>query len=414
MGTNKWSYTAGEHGNSVTVYERNVGGNLYVRIWDPTLQAGKGGYRRRSLGHRNRERAKSYADQQAAKLREGESELQSGRLTVDRLFKLYRRHRLGRKGEAEQKVNERQLEAWKRWLGPQKDPAKISLREWNAYAETRAAGEVDARGRPVSEDERRPVGPRTVAKDLNFLNHVLRWATRWRTAAGHYLLNENPTRGFDVPKEKNPNRPIATDERVDAIREVADRVEMEVSWSDDRKTVRSHFPELFEVMVGTGRRISAVCALRHEDLRFESVEDAPHGAIRWPADTDKTGRETTVPITPNVRQALGRVRRRFPGIGRTPLFPAPSDRQKPMSRYLADDWLREAEELAGLEPQDGGLWHPFRRRWVTKRKHLPDVDVARAGGWKSLEAVRRCYQGADRETVLRTVLEAGELHEAES
>jgi hypothetical protein len=87
-----------------------------------------------------------------------------------------------------------------------------------------------------------------------------------------------------------------------------------------------------------------------------------------------------VPVSPEVREAIDRILRERPGIGSAPLFPAPGNAQKPISRHLADRWLRRAEELAGLEPQKGSLWHAYRRKWATERKHLPDVDVAAAGG----------------------------------
>ena len=59
-----------------------------------------------------------------------------------------------------------------------------------------------------------------------------------------------------------------------------------------------------------------------------------------------------------------------------------------MTRHLADKWLRAGERLAKLEPLKGSLWHAYRRKWATERKHLPDVDVAAAGGWKSLQALK--------------------------
>ena len=73
-----WSFSAGSRPHTVTVFERTAGGPLWVRVWDPTLQGGKGGRRRLSLKHRNRERAKSYAFAQAALLREGEDEPPEG------------------------------------------------------------------------------------------------------------------------------------------------------------------------------------------------------------------------------------------------------------------------------------------------------------------------------------------------
>ncbi|MGH7628449.1 MAG: hypothetical protein ACREOF_03510 [Gemmatimonadales bacterium] len=66
-----WSYAAGRKGWMVTVFERGAGSLLYARAFDPTLAGGKGGYRRVSLGHRDREQATSYALEQAAKLRDG-------------------------------------------------------------------------------------------------------------------------------------------------------------------------------------------------------------------------------------------------------------------------------------------------------------------------------------------------------
>ncbi len=54
----------------------------------------------------------------------------------------------------------------------------------------------------------------------------------------------------------------------------------------------------------------------------------------------------------------------------------------------------------------------YRRKWATERKHLPDVDVAAAGGWKELESLRQCYQQADEATMLEVVLSGGKLRES--
>ena len=183
---------------------------------------------------------------------------------------------------------------------------------------------------------------------------------------------------------------------------------MESRWGK-RREVRSYLSELLDIVNGTGRRISAVCKLTYEDLR---PDQGPHGSIMWPAATDKTGRETVVPISPEVRRAIDRILRERPGIGSAPLFPSPENPQQPISRHLADKWLRKAEKLAELEPQRGSLWHAYRRKWATERKHLPDVDVAAAGGWKGPHTMKVSYQQADAETMLRVVLEAGELREA--
>ena len=119
-----------------------------------------------------------------------------------------------------------------------------------------------------------------------------------------------------------------------------------------------------------------------------------------------------MPIGPAVRAAVDRIRAERPGIGSAPLFPSRDDPQKPISRHVADAWLRKAEATANLEPQTGRLWHAYRRKWATERKHLPDVDVAAAGGWKTVQTLQTAYQQADAETMFRVVMEAGELRDA--
>ena len=65
--------------------------------------------------------------------------------------------------------------------------------------------------------------------------------------------------------------------------------------------------------------------------------------------------------------------------------------------------LGRAEEKARLVKLERGVWHPYRRLWAVERKHLPDVDVARAGGWRDLTTMKRSYQRADPVTTLRAV-----------
>ena len=59
----------------------------------------------------------------------------------------------------------------------------------------------------------------------------------------------------------------------------------------------------------------------------------------------------------------------------------------------------------------GGTWHPYRRLWATSRKGMPDVDVAKAGGWSSLDALKTAYQRPDDETMLAVVTGGVEIRE---
>lgn len=60
--------------------------------------------------------------------------------------------------------------------------------------------------------------------------------------------------------------------------------------------------------------------------------------------------------------------------------------------------MGKAEELAGLQKLERGIWHPFRRGWATQRKHLPLQDVAAGGGWTDTATVLKSYQHADSES----------------
>ena len=117
MSSKKWKHHEGQKGGTVTVYERERGGLLYARAFDASMQSGKGGYRRVSLGHRDKDRAKAYALEQAAKLQKGRDDITLGRITLGQLFALYRKHRTPRKSKGEQKADKRRTALWARFLG---------------------------------------------------------------------------------------------------------------------------------------------------------------------------------------------------------------------------------------------------------------------------------------------------------
>jgi integrase len=406
-----WSHTEGARGYTVTVYEREPGGVLYARTFDPKLGGGKGGYRRLSLGHTNRERAEVYAVDQAAKLRTSQSELQGGKSTMARLLAEYLANRTPRKSSGEQQEDRRRAQMWARYLGPQRDPHAITLGEWERFIDLRGCGQLGADGASVPEVQRRPVGARTVEADLKWLRWLLNWGTRWRDAAGKYALRENAVRGYDLPAEKNPARPLASDDRFDSLRAASEQVEMELRLGGKRTRQRSYLSELLDLLHDTGRRIRPICELRYEDLRLEPSPKAPFGAIQWPGQTDKEGKAWSAPITPRARAALDRVLKERPGIVGAYLFPCPTDPSRPVQYERVRTWLLAAERLAGLRKQHGSTFHAFRRAWATARKHLPTPDVAAAGGWNSTVTLDRCYQQPDEGTMLSVVLGGYELRE---
>lgn len=75
--------------------------------------------------------------------------------------------------------------------------------------------------------------------------------------------------------------------------------------------------------------------------------------------------------------------------------------------------LLQAEALAGVEEQNGSLWHAYRRKWATERKFMPVADVAAAGGRSDRSTVQNIYQQPDQATLLRVVSEPERLREAQ-
>jgi integrase len=416
----KYSRRFGPRGNTVTLYEREPDGTLYVRCYDPTLADGKGGYRRECLGHRDIKRGEIRAQELSLKIAKGEEDLSAGRITLRQLFAVYERDHVPENKPHEQSVKRRQMELWIRVLGPNKNPHKITLREWRQFIRARRTGAIDARGRPVPEGKRRPLGDRVVGKDCAFLNHVVDWGVAEQISEDRYLMEYNPIRRrrrgsgntFVIPKEANPRRPVASHDRYLAIRAISDQVTMEIRCNGKRERVRSYLSEILDVVNGTGRRANAVCSLRYEDLRLERTPLAPHGGIVWPAETDKKDSEWTAPLDAETREAIDRILRERPGIGRAPLFPTPADPTVPIRRDVADKWLLKAEELAKVRKQNGSLWHAYRRKWVTEREEHPLSAIAGAGGWSDTQTIEKCYLKTKPETILAVVTEPKRLRHA--
>ena len=308
-----------------------------------------------------------------------EEGLDAGPLLLDDLFRLFRSERLPEMHGKHRRETERQLTMWKEVLGGSFDVQGFSRRDWDHFLRLRSLGAIDAYGWEVRDPEkRRPVSKRVCAKDLAFLRSVCKWATEWRDPrTKRFLLEFNPTRGLPLPREENPRRPVVTHDRYLRLLEKADRVQVKTGHGKQAKLVRSPLRELLVIAEGTGRRIGAIVQLRWSDWL---PERGAFGAMRWRADSDKLSREWITPVTAEVREAIEGWRRESPGVGETPMLPSPKDPGECLSVDLASKWFLQAEELAGLNHLDWGLWHSFRRKWAIERKGLELRYVAFAGG----------------------------------
>jgi integrase len=148
----------------------------------------------------------------------------------------------------------------------------------------------------------------------------------------------------------------------------------------------------------TGRRLGAIRQLRWDDVLWD------RSAIRWRAEADKKRREWVVPIPEPLLGELRQFRRRLGTVAGW-MFAGERKPDVPMDRHLFDRWLAHAERKAKLPKLAGGLWHPYRRKWATERKHLSITDVAAAGGWQDTATLLTCYQQPTNDTLLAVMSE---------
>jgi integrase len=270
------------------------------------------------------------------------------------------------------------------------------------------------------------VRSRAVACDLKPLKAMLRWATTVRTRRGAgRLLEQNPLDGFTLEREKNPRRPVATWERFEktraAIAELRDDPALRENGEEEAKAAaqarhaanRLRWIKLDLALVlveGTGRRVGSVRQLQWPDF------DLTRGRIRWRAEADKKRRDSTVPVTSALVEEAKRARAMIAELAELQalqgfVFFAETDSSRPVDRDTLNRWLEIAEKHARLDPLEGGLWHPYRRKWATERKHHPLKDVAEAGGWKDVNTLLTCYTAADEETMLAVMSERRKVRE---
>jgi integrase len=173
-------------------------------------------------------------------------------------------------------------------------------------------------------------------------------------------LREHPLRGIELPREKNPRRPVMTEEIYQKLLAVADQVHSQLKLA-------------LVIAEGTGRRLTAWRRLRWGDFDCEAK---PFGAIRWRAENYKKGYEQVVPVSSTARDALLEARRQQKVIGTTWVLRSDLDPRLPVKRELFDQRLRRAYKLAKVEKEPGSLWHALRRKWATERKGCPINDLA--------------------------------------
>jgi len=393
-----WSQTVEQAGIVVRVYERTPGGMLYRDVHY------NGRRDRKGMGHHDRPLALSQARSFARALGEQTHAGTMGPVTLGTLIQLYLAHRAPQLSAERQERTQIYLSLLRRHFGDDFALVDLDQTRIDGYVAARRTGTLRA---ATGSGKRDRVRDGTIRQNLNLLAAMLRWARGFRIN-GRRLLLASPLDGIKLPSERNVRRPIASEDRYRRTQAKAAAVDP-----------TGRLACLLALARYTGRRINAICQLRAADvlLSGDAIERAlaatgrdvresaymPHGAILWQSVHDKLGYEELTPLAAPARAALDAYLRQAAIVGDAPLFPSGRASLLPIHKNMASYYLLRAERLAGLAKLDRGSWHPYRRLWASERKHLSDVDVARAGGWRTIGVMRQSYQLADAQTVLSVV-----------
>lgn len=361
----QWSYSAGERGrNRVRVYDRGSRG-MYADYDDNGVRV------RTRLGQIGQEKAKQYADDLAAKFRRGEA--RPTRLTLKSLFEMYEREITQQKGTAGTRQHDRTCaKMMLAFLGADTDPGKLSRTQWDRFIAARRTGIV----RPASVKKPRRVGERAIQYDLKYLSAVLNWATVASDGRGGPLLERNPCRGFPLPVERNPKRPVCTDDLYEALTGVANQVHPLVN-------------PLLVLCRETGHRIGSVRQLRWSDV------DLDRATVTWQAATDKEGRTHTTPLTLAAVATLQTLRRSTNAPFDGWVFPSPVVPDAPCSRHVVRDWWERIAKLAKVPTGQRIGWHSLRRGFATAMRDASPKELTDLGGWADYSTPLKIYIAPD-------------------
>lgn len=393
----KWTRSLGVRGTRVRLFQNRRGGVFFRDVY----LAGRG-RDRKSIGTRDRDEADRLGKRLLAALLEN-SDLPSSPGPVT-LPEIWARYSTRCEAYLDNSASSRRDTAVRAAIlighfGRSRDVRTLSADDVLLYARRRREGGIsytvlDRHGKP---DPRLtpPSGQRSAHADLVALRTMLRWAcTVYHPTAGRWL-DHNPLQGLQFEHERNPKRPVATEERYQKTRHAIDRL-IARAGSEQERAKWLRLGLALVLAVATGRRRGSIAGLKWQD--FDFVENR----ITWRAEHDKKGVESVRPMPARAMEELRSSRADLGSMGGL-LFPMRRNPQRQIPEEMLSQWLETAEKEAALPKLSGGVWHPYRRMWASARMHFPIKAVAEAGGWSDVTTLMKCYQQSDEATLLEVM-----------
>jgi integrase len=411
--TGTWTVSLGTRGQRVRLFQKRKDGVYYREVHQPG--AGKD---RRSLETRDRAEAERLGRQIVAGLMIGVAPKVASVIRLGELADAFVSESPMFLDNAEHtKADQRtRIAVLRSVIGNERDVRTLTENDVRQYEARRKTGGIRyGRGKVTP-----PVRQRSVQSDVKLLKQMLYWACTRTAAGGGRWLDQNPLQFVRVRGEHDVKRPVASYERFEAtqraMQELQERYENEAQHLESelaRGRARARHlswvrAELALVLLeATGRRRGSIMGLRWTDFDFSARR------VTWVAEHDKRRRTWVVAYPESFFDTVRSFQRRLGAIGGY-VFHRADDPESPAPPELLSQWIRKAEEHAGLPKLAGGTCHPYRRKWRTERPHHPIKAVALAGGWTDFDTMLRCYDHPDEADVLAVTSEPRKRREVGS
>ena len=383
----RWSYSVGERGrNRVRAFLDPKTGRVKLEFYEPTRMGERPKVHRLSLGHSDKERAKEAAEKLAAELRSSAPPATAKSKLVT-LFDMYLREVTPGKSKSTQQHDHTCADLFLRAFGRDREPHTLNLRDWSWFIRQRRDGVL----RPHRVTVKRTVRNRVIAHDLKFLLAVLNWAALAGDGKGKFLLDRNPLKGLELPREENPSRAVLSLEQYQRLISAAAKEGGET--------------ECFVRLAWhSGHRSQSILRLRWSDVDLEGRR------IHWRGENDKIGLDHWNPLHSEVTEALKAQKALVEllqnrALGDEWVFPAPKDSSKPMPRATLQKIWKRLANAAELPKGERYGWHSFRRAFSNRlhRSGAPFRDLQDLGGWKSAKTLMDVYLLPDEEAQRRAL-----------